>query len=101
MLFDMKGSEPVDRVFLDYLDKYRKHLAANIYVLNKSEFPEADTLHGAAKLTEAVQRVMDRMVFMRVIEDRDIAPYGTLRSMLDQIRSDGGRFLRIPLHEIH
>ena len=92
MLFDLKGAEPVDREFLAYLDKHRQHFAADIYRHNKTVFPEAETLHGAARLTEAVQRVMDRLVFMRVIEDRGIAPYGALRAMLDRIGAEGGEF---------
>lgn len=92
MLFEVKGSEPVDQVFLAYLDTHRRHFAAAIYRENKAAFPEADTLHGAARLTEAVQRIMDRLVFMRVIEDRGIVNYGELRDMLDRVGSEGGEF---------
>jgi hypothetical protein len=92
MLIDLKGGEPVDQVFLAYLDTHRRHFAAALYRENKAAFPEADTLHGAAKLTEAVQRIMDRLVFMRVIEDRDIVPFGTLREMLERIGTEGGDF---------
>ena len=67
MLIDLRGAEPVDQVFLAYLDTHRRHFAAALYRRNKAAFPEADTLHGAAKLTEAVQRVMDRLVFLRAL----------------------------------
>lgn len=79
-------------MFLAYLDTHRRHLAAEVYRHNKPAFPEADALHGAAKLTAAVQRIMDRLVFMRVIEDRDVAPWGTLRDMLQRIGTEGGEF---------
>jgi hypothetical protein len=92
MLIDLKGGEPVDLVFLAYLDTHRRHFAAAIYRENKAAFPEADTLHGAAKLTEAVQRIMDRLVFMRVIEDRGVVPWGSLRDMLERIGTEGGEF---------
>jgi hypothetical protein len=92
MLIDFKGGEPVDQVFLAHLDTHRRHFAASIYRENKAAFPEADTLHGAAKLTEAVQRIMDRLVFMRVIEDRGIVPFGALREMLERIGGEGGEF---------
>ncbi len=92
MLIDLKGGEPVDQEFLAYLDTHRRHFAAAIYRDNKPAFPEADTLHGAAKLTEAVQRIMDRLVFMRVIEDRGIATWGSLREMLERIGGEGGEF---------
>lgn len=91
-LIDLKGGEPVDQIFLACLDTHRRHFAAALYRENKSAFPEADTLHGAARLTEAVQRIMDRLVFMRVIEDRGIVPFGTLREMLERIGSEGGEF---------
>jgi len=92
MLFDLKGGEPVDRVFLSYLDTHRRHLAAAIFKQNKSAFPEAHTQHGAAKLTEAVQRIMDRIIFMRVCEDRGIIEYGSLRETLERVGTEGGEF---------
>ncbi len=92
MLIDLKGGEPVDQKFLAYLDVHRRHFASTIYRANKSAFPEANTLHGAAKLTEAVQRIMDRLVFMRVIEDRDIVSFGFVRKMLERIGGEGGDF---------
>ncbi len=92
MLIDLKGGEPVDQAFLSLLDAHRKHFAAAIYRANKPAFPEADTLHGAARLTEAVQRIMDRLVFMRVCEDRGIVPFGQLRETLQRIGTEGGEF---------
>jgi hypothetical protein len=94
MLFELRGDEPVDRVFLDYVEKYRQHFARAIYHDNKKEFPDADTLHGAARLTEAVQRLIDRMVFMRVCEDRGISKWGALKETLDRISSEGGVFYK-------
>lgn len=94
MLIDLKGAEPVDRVFLDYLEKFRQHFARAIYHDNKKDFPDADTLHGAARLTEAVQRLIDRLVFMRVCEDRGIAQYGALRATLERIGAEGGDFYK-------
>ena len=90
MLIDLKGDEPVDRDFLAYLDTHRRHFAREFYRHNRKFFPDADTLHGAARLTEAVQRLMDRLVFMRVCEDRGIAEWGALRATLERIGSEGG-----------
>lgn len=92
MLFDLRGDEPVDREFLGYLEKYRKQFARAIYHDNKKEFPEANTLHGAARLTEAVQRLIDRMIFMRVCEDRGVSKYGQLRDDLSRVSAEGGNF---------
>lgn len=91
-LFDLRGAEPVDQIFLAFLDTHRRHFATALYRDNKAAFPQADTLHGAAKLTEAVQRIMDRLVFMRVIEDRGIVKFGELREKLERIGAEGGEF---------
>ncbi len=90
MLIDLRGDEPVDRVFLAYLEAHRKHFARDFYRHNRKLFPDADTLHGAARLTEAVQRLIDRLVFMRVCEDRNIAAWGGLRDMLARVGAEGG-----------
>ena len=92
MLSELRGDEPIDKVFLGYLETYRKHFARAIYHDNKKEFPEADSLHGAARLTEAVQRLIDRLVFIRVCEDRGIRQYGSLKEMLNRISAEGGDF---------
>ncbi|MGE0608415.1 MAG: type I restriction endonuclease [Pirellulales bacterium] len=94
MLIDLRGDEPVDREFLGYLEKYRQHFARAIYEENKGEFPEADTPHGAARLTEAVQRLIDRLVFIRVCEDRGVRKWGKLRELLGHISREGGSFYR-------
>ena len=90
VLYELRGDEPVDRVFLEYLEKYRQQFARAIYHDNKKAFPEADTLHGAAKLTEMVQRLIDRLIFMRVCEDRGIRQWGLLKDTLDRIGTEGG-----------
>ncbi len=90
LLFELRGDEPVDRVFLDHLEKYRQHLARAIYDDNKQEFSDADTPHGAARLTEAVQRLIDRLVFMRVCEDRGVRAWGAMRDTLNRIGAEGG-----------
>ncbi|RKY09029.1 MAG: hypothetical protein DRP66_03225 [Planctomycetota bacterium] len=83
MLIDLKGSEPVDRAFLGHLEQYRLRFAQGIYRDNKKNFPEANTRHGAARLTEATQRLIDRIVFIRVCEDRNITSYGRLRDIVN------------------
>jgi len=70
MLIDLRGSEPVDKVFLKHLEEYRLRFARAIYSENRRMFPEANTKHGAAKLTDVTQRLIDRLVFIRVCEDR-------------------------------
>ncbi len=60
-----KGSyQPVDEAFLEALDGHRDTLARSF----KSNNPD---LNGE-ELTEAVQRTLDRLVFMRFLEDKQI-----------------------------
>ncbi|OGU11801.1 MAG: hypothetical protein A2X61_06015 [Ignavibacteria bacterium GWB2_35_12] len=56
--------DTVDKHFLITLTKWRTDLAAQIAKINKfaNEFD----------LAEAVQRILDRLVFLRVLQDRDI-----------------------------
>jgi hypothetical protein len=83
MLVGLRGSEPVDEVFLAHLESFRLRLAAALYDENRSDFPEADSRHGAARLTEAAQRIIDRLVFLRTCEDRDIIDWGELRELIN------------------
>ena len=86
MLLDLRGSEPVDRAFLAHIEDFRLRLAQELYRENKTSFPEANTVHGAARLAEAAQRLVDRLVFIRVCEDRNIASYGELRDVVNVAR---------------
>ena len=83
MLFDVRGTEPVDQVFLKHIEDYRLRFAREIHQANRSRFREVETHRGAAELAEATQRLIDRLVFMRVCEDRGVMRYGTLRETLD------------------
>jgi type I restriction-modification system DNA methylase subunit len=89
MLIDLRGSEPVDKAFLQHLEDYRLRIARAIYADNKKTFPDANTKHGAAKLTEATQRFIDRLVFIRVCEDRDVTTYGRLRQIVNNCSETG------------
>lgn len=82
MLFDIRGTAQVDQVFLAHLQNYRERFANALYRENRESFRDADTRQGAANLTEATQRLLDRLVFIRVCEDRDIMPYGRLLKLL-------------------
>ncbi|MHB1034587.1 MAG: Eco57I restriction-modification methylase domain-containing protein [Pirellulales bacterium] len=83
-LCELRGTEPVDRVFLAHLEDSRLRFARALYERNRTEFPDADTRHGAARLTEATQRLIDRLVFMRVCEDRDVIAWGQLRETVNE-----------------
>ena len=61
-----KGFQPIDEVFLEQLDQYRSTLAYSFKALNTHLTGE--------QLTEAVQRTLDRLVFIRFLEDKQIEP---------------------------
>src|ERR1035437_9270239 len=60
-------SRSLDVEFLNLLDKARRELAGDLLKNNDRE----DLLEGN-KLNEAVQHILDRILFLRICEDRDI-----------------------------
>lgn len=56
----------IDEDFLEYIDEIRKNLAVAFYQNN----PSLEDY----ELTEATQRTIDRLVFMRFLEDKSIEP---------------------------
>ena len=65
-----KGTTTVDKEFLQSLDKWRVDLALNIALRNK-EISEDE-------LNFIVQHTIDRIIFLRIAEDRSAEPYGGL-----------------------
>ncbi|MEK7206373.1 MAG: type I restriction enzyme HsdR N-terminal domain-containing protein, partial [Pseudomonadota bacterium] len=63
-----KGTTEVDAAFLDEIESWRVHLAQNIALRN----PELSQ----AALNYSVQQTIDRIIFLRICEDRGIEPYG-------------------------
>lgn len=69
-------TQSVDAKFLSYLEEQRARLAKDLHDLNDIGWNERD-------LNEATQRVIDRILFQRICEDRSIDAGKTLRDMLD------------------
>lgn len=69
-LCNRKGSETVDVHFLSTLDELRTKLAVVISKFN-TEMSEKD-------INYAVQQIIDRIIFLRVAEDRNVENYGLL-----------------------
>ena len=69
-----KGTTTVDKEFLLTLDNCRTSLAENIAKLN----PALDE----DEINFAVQQTIDRIIFLRIAEDRSIEPYGKLQESL-------------------
>ncbi len=69
-----KGTTTVDKEFLLTLDNCRTILAESIAKLN----PALDE----DEINFAVQQTIDRIIFLRIAEDRSIEPYGKLQESL-------------------
>ncbi len=69
------GTAEVDRAFLAEIERWRDLLAHNIALRN----PTLST----RELNYAVQMTVDRIIFLRICEDRGIEGYGQLQSLLN------------------
>jgi len=67
-----KGTATVDKEFLISLDTWRTLLAETISKENKHLDED--------ELNYVVQQTLDRIIFLRICEDRSIEPYGTLQN---------------------
>jgi hypothetical protein len=67
-----RGTSEVDSAFLEEIELWRDTLAKNIALRNTLSVRE---------LNEAVQRTIDRIIFLRIAEDRGIEEYGCLRGI--------------------
>ena len=76
-LFKPDRARAIDADFLDFLDEARRGLASDLIRHND----RADLLEGT-RLDEAVQRILDRLLFLRICEDRDIDTGRTLANIL-------------------
>jgi len=70
-----KGTAEVDDAFLKEIERWRENLARNIALRN--------TNLTQRELNFAVQMTIDRMIFLRICEDRGIEQYGRLMSLLN------------------
>ncbi|MDI6782913.1 MAG: N-6 DNA methylase [bacterium] len=70
-----KGTAEVDDAFLTEIELWRDMLARNIAIRN----PELTQ----RELNFAVQRTIDRLIFLRICEDRGIELYGRLQSLMN------------------
>lgn len=78
--------KPVDEVFLEDISKWREELAKDIYKRNIKDLEDTTdkgriTAH-IKILNEAVQKILDRLIFVRIAEDRKIIEP---KSLLDEV----------------
>ncbi len=70
-----RGTAEVDDAFLAEIEGWRELLARNLALRNAAL--------SQRELNFAVQLTIDRLVFLRICEDRGIEPYGQLRSLAE------------------
>ena len=73
-LTDKKGNESVDDEFLKDMEKWRELLAIDINHNNKSL--------SESKLNFCVQKTIERILFLRICEDKGIEHYGDLKKII-------------------
>lgn len=80
-----KGTATVDKEFLQSLDSWRTYLATSIAINNKHLDED--------EINFSVQQTIDRIIFLRIAEDRSVEPYGALK---DTVKS--GNFYQNLFH---
>jgi hypothetical protein len=70
-----RGTATVDAAFLQEIEEWRLRLAKNLALRN----PKL----GQRELNYAVQMTIDRIIFLRMCEDRGIESYGQLQALLN------------------
>jgi len=71
-----KGTATVDKEFLASLDEWRKQLALNIALRNEKLTEE--------ELNFTVQQTLDRIIFLRIAEDRGVEGYENLKRLIKE-----------------
>ena len=70
-----KGTATVDKEFLISLDTWRTYLATSISIKNKQLDED--------EINFAVQMTIDRLIFLRIAEDRGVEAYGQLKASVN------------------
>jgi len=74
----MRGTSEVDSAFLKEIEGWREMLAKNIALRNLKL--------GLEEMNFSVQRIIDRIIFLRICEDRGTEPPDQLREIIDKSR---------------
>ena len=70
-----KGTSEVDKELLKLIEGWRTDIAKNIALRN----PSLDIYH----LNTAMQKIIDRIIFLRIAEDKEIEEYGLLQKITE------------------
>lgn len=71
-----KGTATVDDEFLKSIEEWRRYLATTIALRNKALSEE--------ELNYTVQKIIDRIIFLRMCEDRGVEHYGELKKAAEK-----------------
>ena len=69
-----RGTAEVDNAFLDEIEHWRDNIARNLALRNSSL--------NVRDINYAVQKTIDRLIFLRICEDRGSEDYGRLQALL-------------------
>ncbi len=95
MMLKRTGDFALDREFLEDLSKWREELARDI-----AKHPKNRRFLNDYTLNEAVQRILDRIIFIRVCEDREIEVENTLLAILRMWKERRGLSLYSLLNDL-
>lgn len=70
---ELKGEESFDAHFLNQIENWRRVLAENV-VANNADLTQED-------INFLIQRLINRIIFLRICEDREIEKYETLKNI--------------------
>ena len=83
---------PVDAAFLEQMTYWREELAKDIYRHNSEITIRA--------LNDVVQRLLDRLIFIRLLEDRKIIDSKTLKEIVDNWKDGRHRDIQAQLNSL-
>ena len=83
---------PVDAAFLEQMTGWREELAKDVYKNNSSL--------SARSLNDVVQHLLDRLVFIRILEDRKIIESKTLKEITDNWKEAKHRDIQAQLNSL-
>ncbi len=86
-----KNTKSLDIEFLTDITEWRETLAKNIAIRNKSLSVD--------EINEAVQRILDRLIFIRNLEDRGIEEEGLLARMIEKKEDEEAYSCLIPVFQ--
>ena len=84
---DKRGTASIGEELLEMIERWRVLLAEDI-ALNNEEMSEEE-------LTTCVQKIIDRVLFLRICEDKEIEPSKQLQKLIEKKRKQGERRDRI------